>query len=316
MLVWMWACGIPAQGVEPAAPEPEPVVEEAPPVAPAPEPVVEPFPAEGPFRRELLPGLVVAAYLPPEIDDIGYARPSPEVWAGADERLFVVTVDPARSEVVYRSKLAGDAGVGTADSWAREHGLVVAFNPGMFEPGAEATGYTRTSTFVSQPAVRRQSLYRSFFVVEGGKVDMLDIRPPSGSGKYAPVTELPAALRSRLEGADFVAQSLSILRDGAPAYPPRKNQWSELAYGVDDQGRLVVVFSRRPYEMRELGARVAALGLGIRDLLHGEGGPEASLVVRVEGLEWFAVGSYETGFFGNSNRRLWGLPAVLGVRPK
>jgi len=285
----------------------------APPVPSAP----ADLPADGPFLRELLPGLTVAAYEPPEIPDIGYSRPSPEVLGPIDDRLFVVTVDLRHFEVVYASRLQDGAGPSRpADQWARDLGLVVAFNPGMFEPMMQATGYTRAGDFVSQPEVRRNGLYRSFFVVEGGEAQMLDLRPPRGSGRYASMDELDPAVRQRLEAADLVSQSLSILRDGEPAYPPRTSHWSELAYGVNEEGHLVVVFTRRPYEMRELGARIAALQLGITDLLHGEGGPEASLVVAAPGAQLAKMGSYETGFYDDGNRRLWGLPADLGVRPK
>ncbi len=292
-------------------------------VPPIPPPVVEavapePLPATGPFKRELATGLVVAAYDPPEIPDPGFSRPPAEQTKGIDRRLFVVTIDPAHYALSYLSILDDNIKPGhkTAAEWATAYDLQVAFNPGMFEPRYEATGYTRSGTFVSQPKVRSQRLYRGWFVA-ADRVEVLEQTPPAASsGKYAEYTALPAAFRSKLDSAAVVSQSLPILLDGKAAYPARKNQWSELAYGVDDKGRLVVVFTRYPYEMRELGHRITALDLGITGLIHGEGGPEASLVVRVDGVELIAMGSYETGFFDDSNTRLWQLPAVLGARPR
>ncbi len=145
---------------------------------------------------------------------------------------------------------------------------------------------------------------------------MLDLVPPASKGPWAGVELLPDDVRDELGRHDLVVQSLPILRGGAPAYPARENHWSELAFGVDDRGHVLVVFSRYPYEMRELGARIAALGIGARDLVHGEGGPEASLVVRAGGIELVRFGSYETGFWDDSNDRPWPLPGVIGARPR
>ena len=333
MSVWalsLWACTEwTARSAEPAPPEPAaspPTVAPAPPAAPALADkiadVVPPLPTTGPFRRELAPGLVISAHVPPGVPDPGFSRPPPDDVRDTDQRLFVVTVDPAHYEIVYRSMLDPDVGGPERDaaSWAEASGLHLAFNPGMFEPDRRATGYTRADAFTSQPEVRRNGLYRGWFVARSGPapgaVEVLDIVPPKGKTRYATFPSLPAATRDRIGQYAIVSQSLAILRDGKPAYPPRKNQWSELAYGADREGRLVVVFSRFPYEMRHFGALVKALDLGIVDLIHGEGGPEASLAIRVGSLSWAVMGSYETGFSGDGNRDLWSLPAVMGARPR
>jgi hypothetical protein len=286
---------------------------------PAPPSLAARLERDGPFTEQLAPGLVVSALVPPEIADAAFSRPPLAEVATTDRRLFVVTIDPARFELRYHSVLEAEGPRAMdAEAWADREGLVVAWNPGMFEPDHRATGYTRAGAFASQASVRRNGLYRSWFVVApgGGPAAVLDQVPPKGQGTYGALEELPAPFRERIAGADLVVQSLPILRGGAPAYPPRKNQWSELCYGVDRQGRVVVVFSRYPYEMRELGARLAALGIALDGLLHGEGGPEASLVVRVGGETWARMGSYETGFSGDDNRRLWALPSVLGAAPR
>ncbi len=305
-----------------AAP-PEPVVVPAAAVAPAvAQPrAPEPIPAAGAFFRELAPGLTLAAYDRPVIAG-AFSRPDPAAVADCDPRLFVVTIDPVKYELVYAHGGApeGDGRLRTGPAWAALLDAHVVFNPGMFEPDGSGTGYSRGTTYTSQSQVRRNALYRGWFVAEPGDgpaaARVIDAVPPKGGGTYAPFADLPAGERTALERYGVVLQSLSVMREGKPSYPPRKNQWSELAFGADAQGRAVVVFSRHPYEMRELGALVAALDLGIRDLVHGEGGPEATLAIRVDGLEWLAVGSYETGFYDDSNRVAWGLPAVLAARPR
>jgi len=314
-VVWfLLACSKPS--VAPL-PEPEPVVVPEPP-PPPPEPVIEPLPTEGAFRREVAPGLVVAAYDPPDIPDLGYSRAPTSELEGTDRRIFVVTIDPAHYGFRYLSVLDDSVTPGhkTAAEWAEVNDLHVAFNPGMFEPGYEPTGYTRSGSFVPQPMVRQHKLYRGWFVA-GETVSVVDQVPPkASSGNYSRFDQVPDEVRGRFDAADVVSQSLPIVLGGKAAYPPRTKHWSELAYGADAEGRVVVVFSRYPYEMREFGARVVALELGIDGLIHGEGGPEATLVVKAGGVELLNVGSYETGFYDDRNERPWMLPAVIGAVPK
>jgi hypothetical protein len=320
-MVWLLlACG-PSPTVAPF------VVPAAEPAAPAPAPPPAPPPPRtvpaGAFTLEVEPGLTLAAYDPPEIADGGYSKPDVTTLGDTDRRLFVVTVDPAAFEVVYLSARDPAVGAGPAvgAAWARTNDLAVAWNPGMFEPDGRATGYTRAGAFVGQEQVRRNRQYSAWFVGEPVRDGLpaaatLAQAPPQGSGSYAPVGDLPAAFADQLAGYGFVSQSLAIVEDGKVVYPARKNQWSELAFGTDDHARIVVVFSRWPYEMRELGARVQALGLGVVSLMHGEGGPEATLVVRIDGVDWVQCGSYETGFWDGSNLQAWPIPAVMGVRAR
>lgn len=261
----------------------------------------------GPFRRELAPGLVLSAYAPPEVPNLGYARPDPAAVAGVDDRLWVVRVDPARWEIGVWSALDPARGMRDAPvpTFASRFDLAVAFNPGMFEPDGHGSSHLRGGGFSPQPQARRNPMYRAWFVAGPG-VDVLDLVPPAGDGMFGPLPTLPAA--------QVVSQSLPILRDGQPAYPPRDRVWSELCFGVDAEGWLVVVYTRYPYEMRELGARVVALGLGITDLVHGDGGPPATLTIRAGGIDETWVGSWESGIATDETVEPSPVPSVMGVR--
>lgn len=279
----------------------------APAPAPVPAPVVLPA---GPFERELAPGLVLSAHAPAPLPPVDPPYASVPGLTVADPRLWVVRVDPARWDVGVWSTL--DPAVGTRSATVPEladrFDLAVAFNVGMFEPDDRPTGYTRAGALALQPRARRNPMYGAWFVAGPG-VDVLHLVPPQGPEPYVDLGPLAATL------APFrlVSQSLTVVRDGAAVYPPRDKLWSEVAYGVDARGWLAVVFSRTPYEMREFGARAAQLG--ITDLLHAEGGPEATLVVRAGGVDVTLVGSFETGFADDSNETPWPVPSVVGVRP-
>ncbi len=141
LLVALSACLAPEP---PPAPQPVAAPAAPPPVAPP----VTPLP-DGPFRRELSPGLVLAAHDLPEIPDIGYSRPDPVAVAGVDRRLFVVTIDPALHELALLSVLEPAIGgpTRTAPEWAEAYDLEVTFNPGMYEPDGRGTGHTRAGAY-------------------------------------------------------------------------------------------------------------------------------------------------------------------------
>lgn len=101
----------------------------------------------------------------------------------------------------------------------------------------------------------------------------------------------------------------------------RKNVWaannrhrSEAALAIDAEGRLLFLFSRASYSMREWNALLLRLPLKIAGAMHLEGGPEASLSIHAGGVDLDLAGSYETGFWADdSNQRQWPIPNVLGV---
>ena len=59
-----------------------------------------------------------------------------------------------------------------------------------------------------------------------------------------------------------------------------------------------------------------SLPIGLKQLQYAEGGPEAQLYVKAGGVERELVGSFETGFFDDSNLEAWPVPNVIGVRAR
>jgi hypothetical protein len=112
-------------------------------------------------------------------------------------------------------------------------------------------------------------------------------------------------------------QNLRIIK-GPPAvsvWSANKKKWSEALVAQDDKGRLLFMFSRTPYELADLAAKVLALPLGLVRAMHVEGGPEASLSIHAKGVSLDLAGSFETGFFADdSNAHQWPIPNVIGVK--
>ena len=135
---------------------------------------------------------------------------------------------------------------------------------------------------------------------------------------------LPAAAMIDLDApgakaglADYgtVVQNLRLIRaPGRSVWGKQERRWSEAAVAADKAGRILFIFSRRPYAMPEFNDKLLALPLGITAAMHVEGGPEASLSIHAGGVDLDLNGSYETGFNENDGEKAqWPIPNLLAV---
>ena len=225
-----------------------------------------------------------------------------------DGRLHVVRVDPSKAELDLALASAHEGATKTAGQWADAKGYVVAINAGMYQTDyRKNVGYLRHGEHVNNGGWK--SSYQS--VLAFG---------PKESG-------VPAAVmvdRDAEGAADVIAkyqsavQNLRLLKSpGANVWSPNGRKWSEALVAQDAKGHLLFLFSRTPFEMADLNARLLKLPLEIVRAMHVEGGPEASLSIRTDDLQLDLSGSYETGFFtSDGNDHQWRIPNVLGVRAK
>ena len=102
---------------------------------------------------------------------------------------------------------------------------------------------------------------------------------------------------------------------GANRWTKSARIWSTAALGIDDQGRVLFIHARSPWDVHDFNEILLALPIGLRRVMYLEGGPEASLMVDAGGFSTVRVGSWETGFReDDTNNEAWPLPNVIGVR--
>lgn len=222
--------------------------------------------------------------------------------AFGDGLLHVVRLEPKKVE--FTTGFASREGVKnrTAADWGEALGLTVTINAGMFDLGdyASHVGYLRSGEYVNQP---KWNEYKSAFGFGPGAA-MFDL-------------DLPGAKESVTKGFTTVIQNLRLIKAGHNVWPVSGRKWSEAAIAHDDKGRVLFLFSRSPLSMREFNEKLLALPLGVSRAMHAEGGPEASLSIRVGDRKIDLCGSYETGFNENDDNKVqWTLPNVIGVRPR
>jgi hypothetical protein len=240
-----------------------------------------------PGRGELAPGLVAERVLLPGRDDAAC--------------LTLVRIDLARHRLEVRTARA-DGGVRPAPGWAADFGLAAAMNTSMFGDDLRSIGLLRDARAINSDRDNpKQGGFLAFDPVDPSA-------PPAVLvGRGCPGFDL-AALRRRYRG---LVQDYRLLDcDGGVIRWADPKIYSAAGIALDRDGRIVFFHARVPMDMTALSRVLADLDLA--GALYAEGGPEASLVAGPVA----EVGSFETGFFDDSNRRFWDIPNVLGAAPR
>lgn len=230
--------------------------------------------------------------------------------AVGDSRITILRIDPKLWELTFVGlSQGGERGGMTAREWGRKHNLAAAINAGMFL-GDEKThaGYLRFRDHVNNEKV---NAYRSVAAFDAKS----DAVPPF---RMFDLDAAGVTMQTILRDYSSAVQNLRMIkRPGHNRWAAQDRMWSEAALGEDRAGRILFLFSRSPFRMRDLIQELLSSDLGVVCAQHLEGGPEAQLYVGVGGadLQWF--GSYETSFQENdNNQRGWPVPNVLGIRPR
>src|SRR3954468_2177957 len=240
---------------------------------------------------------------------IAYATveaPGPRPQAlSIDDHIHLVRVDPKSRSVEAVMTGAGDGRPRTAAAWCRERHLAVAINMGMYETDRRTnTGYARSPKYLNNGhwAAKYKSAL-AFGPLKSGAppLAMADLDDP--------------AAKARLAEYGTVVQNLRLIQSGHTVWAKQERRWSEAAVAVDRQGRLLFIFSRYPYTMKELTDILLALPLAIESAMHMDGGPPASLSIHAGGVDLDLNGSFETGALESDVVPTQSpIPNVLGVR--
>jgi len=219
----------------------------------------------------------------------------PGIEYATPQNLHVVRIDPARVKLTVALASEHGATPRTAAEWCRNSNLAVAINLGMYQTDhISNVGYLRHGKHLNNP---RWNDYQSVLALgPGAKWIDLD------QGK------------AQLDRYDVVVQNLRLISGKRRnVWAKNDRQWSEAAIAIDSKGRLLFLFSRAPYSMRDFNDLLLRLPLDIAGAMHVEGGPEASLSIHTGGVDLDLAGSVETGFWDDSNRKQWPIPNILGV---
>jgi hypothetical protein len=254
----------------------------------------DPAPDAAPGWRTLEPGLDLGEFRAPRPSTVG------------DSQVTIARVDPARFTLDIYSAIGLKLPQGLPiDGWARREGLAAAINAGMFTPEGASAGYGRAGDVTLNPAWKPN--YGAVLALSPD-----DPRLPAAT-ILDPECDDVKALEKHYR---VVLQSMRMIDcKGANLWQKSQKIWSTAALGVDDQGRMLFIHARSPWDVHDFNDALLELPLGLRRAMYLEGGPEASLSIDAGGVSIMRVGSWETGFNENDdNKQPWTLPIVIGAR--
>ena len=235
--------------------------------------------------------------------------PGLDVARFADPAVVVVRVDPTRYAFrLLSAKTLALKDTPTAPGWVEGHAVTGVINASMFqEDHLTSVGYMRDGKKVNNGSWSRD---KAVFMSQPLEAGLPPVRILDRSCEDA------AALARKYR---VVVQNIRMIDCGRRnVWAPQPRKWSTACVGLDRQGRVLLIHVRAPMTTHDLVDVLLRLPLDLERLMYVEGGPEASLYVRVNGKVVVSeVGSFETGFFeSNGNAAFWPLPNVIAFAAK
>jgi hypothetical protein len=256
--------------------------------------IAEPISAADQGWQSLEPGL-----------DLGNFIASPLSVVG-DSTITILRLEPARFRLdLFSTEAMNLPQRLSIDRWTKEQRLIAGINAGMYEPSGRTTGYSRIDDVTLN--AHRKPNYEAFLAVD----------PDDES--FPSVTILDPEcddVKAREQHYRVILQSIRMIDcKGVNRWQKSPRIWSTAALAIDDQGRVLLIHARSPWDVHDFIEILLKLPLGIRRAMYLEGGPEASLSLETGFVSLIRVGSWETGFNENDdNATPWPLPNVIGVQ--
>lgn len=240
--------------------------------------------------RELRPGL-----------EFGFLENIPSTRSGS-ARVAVLRVDPARYRFQVLAAPPGQPGL-PADQWRETSGALAVFNAGQYTPERRYLGHlVQDGKVLSRPVPQQDGL----FLAEPSdrtlpRARVIDQRYTA----YDPASNPYQQAAQSLMLADRFGQ-VRVRRSPRVAH--------RTAVAEDDQGRILVLVSEGGHTLWELAHALLASGLGLREVMSMDGGPESQMDLQ--------VGPFHYQQFGRPSASPdlpWPhqpLPAALAVFPR
>jgi uncharacterized protein YigE (DUF2233 family) len=241
-----------------------------------------------------------------EVEDglqIGEFEP-PKEHRASDAKLLVLKIDPLKYSFKLLSASENGGKKMTPKEWSEKHGLVAAFNAGMYqEDGITSVGYMKNFKHINNSRLNRNKAILAFSAIDPGvpEIQIIDRECQdfeSLRGKYR-----------------TLVQSIRMVScDQQNVWSPQATAWSTLAIGMDKSNKVLVLFSQQPYAVHDLVEILLSLPLSLYNAMYLEGGPQASLYLSTKNETLEKYGSWEGSPDSHGAFQVsWPIPNVLGI---
>ena len=204
-------------------------------------------------------------------------------------------------------------GTKTAPKWAKIEKLIAAFNASMFQMDGTSAGYMKDFDFVNNPIfTEKYNSIAAFNLKEEAKNKNL---PES---QIIDKDNLCGNWQETIKNYNTLIQNLRLVDcNQKNRWGNQKRYWSMVVLGEDENGNVLFIHTRSPYNVQMYNDMLLQSELNIKKIMYLEGGPETSFFIKYGDSVVSKQGSYETNFnLDDKNHRFWEIPNVLGVRKR
>jgi Phosphodiester glycosidase len=236
-----------------------------------------------------------------------------------DSKASIVKINPYLYDLkMYnRSRESNQQFRTSADGWAKEKGLLLVVNAGMFDGenlSGGAVGETNRGLMIDYEYVNNDRIHPSHYMKS-----ILAFNPKNNQKPPVKIIDLAnenwGLYKDKYHSFTQCLRLIDARRQNVWFADNKK--WSMVIVATDMEDSLLFIFTRSPYTMYQHIQNLLVSPLNLKTAMYLEGGPEASLYVSHNGFKVEKYGSYETGFFeSDANDYFWELPNVLGVMKK
>lgn len=236
---------------------------------------------------------------------------APEKSVLNDSKLFILKANPLLCTFGILSTSENKNQNKPADLWAKEFGMNVVVNAGMFNMANKRTnkGYLKNYSHFNNSHLN------------GRYNVMMAMNPGHLSDTAMLITDMTCrnweSLRSNYH---TLCQGMRMIDgSGNPlAWDKRPGQSCSMVIGATDiSGNIYFLFTRSPYTHQQVIRYLMRLIPNIRTTVYLEGGPEASLYVQTGDTIISKFGSYVSKTYANDNNdHFWKIPNVIGIRSR
>jgi hypothetical protein len=249
----------------------------------------------------------------------------PQVWQRLAPGLYLGKFDPKMRSKICNHKLVIlkidtnfhalrllsaseiDRKPRTAKEWCKEFGLLAAINASMYqnmEP-LRSTGYMRNDKHFNNSYIN--PAFGAFFC----------FNPMDASLPAVQIVDrrLQEDWNRVIKRYKTVIQNYRMISEGKKmGWSQREEIYGSAAIGMDKDNYVLFVLSRSPFSTHDLIHILLSLPIHIKSAMYVEGGPEATLYMRVHDKEMTFVGNCETDTAGSEAlKSAQRIPNVIGV---
>ena len=236
---------------------------------------------------------------------------APEKSITNDSRIFILKADPRLCNFKMLSSSEHRKLNRTADAWAKEFGVNVVVNAGMFNMRNIRTnkGYLKNYSHTNNPKLN------GYYNV------MMAMNPKKNTDPEMIIYDLSCNKWESIRNSYHTyCQGMRMIdcNGNKMAWDKRPGQACSMVIGgTDIAGNIYFIFTRSPYTHQKMIDFVISLIPDIRTTVYLEGGPEASLYIQTQDTVISKIGSYVSKTYENDNNdHFWKIPNVIGIQSR